>query len=51
MENKKMTFKTNLNCGGCVAKVQNDFDNAENISETALRHFLKARQIWIHLSP
>lgn len=33
MENKKMTFKTNLNCGGCVAKVQNDFDNTKNISK------------------
>lgn len=28
MENKELKFKTNLNCGGCVSKVQSDFDNA-----------------------
>lgn len=27
MENKEILFKTNLNCGGCVSKVQNDLDN------------------------
>lgn len=27
MENKEIQFKTNLNCGGCVSKVQNDLDN------------------------
>lgn len=26
MENIKLKFKTNLNCGGCVSKVQADFD-------------------------
>lgn len=26
MENTKLKFKTNLNCGGCVSKVQADFD-------------------------
>ena len=31
MENKELKFKTNLNCGGCVSKVQSDFDNAEGI--------------------
>lgn len=31
MENKELKFKTNLNCGGCVSKVQSDLDNAENI--------------------
>lgn len=31
MENKELKFKTNLNCGGCVSKVQADFDNAEGI--------------------
>lgn len=31
MENKAIKFKTNLNCGGCVAKVQNDLDNAAGI--------------------
>lgn len=31
MENKEFQFKTNLNCGGCVSKVQADLDNAEGI--------------------
>ena len=30
MENKELKFKTNLDCGGCVSKVQADFDNAED---------------------
>ncbi|MBS1666484.1 heavy-metal-associated domain-containing protein [Chitinophaga defluvii] len=29
--NKEFQFKTNLNCGGCVSKVQSDLDNAEGI--------------------
>jgi copper chaperone len=28
MENKTLQFKTNLNCGGCVSKVQADLDQA-----------------------
>jgi copper chaperone len=28
MENKTLQFKTNLNCGGCVSKVQTDLDQA-----------------------
>lgn len=31
MENKEFQFKTNLNCGGCVSKVQSDLDIAEGI--------------------
>ncbi len=30
---EKLQFKTNLNCGGCVSKVQTDLDNAPGISE------------------
>jgi len=33
MENKELKFKTTLNCGGCVSKVQSDLDNAEGIYE------------------
>lgn len=33
MESKNIQFKTNLNCGGCVAKVRADLDNAEGICE------------------
>lgn len=33
MENKEFQFKTNLNCGGCVSKVQSDLDNADGICE------------------
>lgn len=33
MENKEFKFKTNLNCGGCVAKVKSDFDSAEGVSQ------------------
>lgn len=29
--NKEYQFKTNLNCGGCVSKVQSDLDNADGI--------------------
>ncbi|HET8886420.1 MAG TPA: cation transporter [Salinimicrobium sp.] len=33
MENKMLKFKTTLNCGGCVSKVQADFDKAEGIQD------------------
>lgn len=33
MENNKLQFKTNLDCGGCVSKVKSDLDNAEGISK------------------
>lgn len=33
MENKELKFKTTLNCGGCVSKVQADFDNNEGITD------------------
>lgn len=33
MENKELKFKTNLNCGNCVSKVQPAFDSAEGIAE------------------
>ena len=33
MENKNFQFKTNINCGGCVATVKPHLDNAEGISE------------------
>ncbi len=33
MENKELKFKTNLNCGGCVSKVQSDLDNASGVCE------------------
>jgi len=31
MDNKTLKFKTNLTCGGCVAKVQADFDQASGV--------------------
>lgn len=31
METTELHFKTNLNCGGCVAKVQSDLDQAQGI--------------------
>ncbi|WP_165041409.1 heavy-metal-associated domain-containing protein [Dysgonomonas sp. ZJ709] len=30
-EQKTFTFKTNINCGGCIAKVTPDMDKAENL--------------------
>lgn len=33
MEHKELKFKTTLNCGGCVSKVQADFDNNEGIAD------------------
>jgi len=32
MENKELKFKTSLNCGGCVSKVQADLDNEVRIA-------------------
>lgn len=31
MNNKELKFKTNLNCAGCISKVQLNLDNAEGI--------------------
>jgi copper chaperone len=31
MENKEFRFKTNINCGGCIASVKPHLDNAEGI--------------------
>ena len=31
MENKECQFKTNINCGGCVASVKPHLDNAEGV--------------------
>jgi copper chaperone len=33
MENKTFKFKTNINCGGCVAAVKTQLDNAEGVCE------------------
>jgi copper chaperone len=33
MENQTLQFKTNINCGGCVAAVRSELDNAEGICE------------------
>lgn len=34
MENiqQELKFKTNINCGGCIAKVKPHLDNAEGVS-------------------
>lgn len=33
MEHNEFQFKTNLNCGGCVAKVKSDLDDAHGVGE------------------
>lgn len=33
MEQNKLKFKTTLNCGGCVSKVQEDFDNNKGVAD------------------
>lgn len=33
MENKEFQFKTNINCGGCVASVKPHLNNAEGVCE------------------
>lgn len=33
MENKEFKFKTTLDCGGCVSKVQADLDSASGIKK------------------
>lgn len=33
MENKELKFKTNINCGSCVASVKPHLDNAAGVSE------------------
>jgi len=31
MENKNLQFKTNINCGGCIASVKPYLDNADGV--------------------
>lgn len=31
MENKNLQFKTNINCGGCIASVKPHLDNADGV--------------------
>lgn len=31
MENQNLQFKTNINCGGCIASVKPHLENAEGI--------------------
>lgn len=33
MENKEFQFKTNINCGGCIASVKPHLDGAEGVCE------------------
>jgi len=33
MENQELQFKTTLNCGGCISKVQPDLDSADGIAQ------------------
>ena len=33
METKELQFKTNINCGGCIARVKPELDNAKGIRE------------------
>lgn len=33
MESKELKFKTNINCGGCIAKVKPVLDTTEGISK------------------
>ena len=33
MKSKSLKFKTNINCGGCVASVTPHLDNAEGVCE------------------
>lgn len=33
MENKELQFKTNINCGGCIASVKPHLDNKSGIAE------------------
>ena len=33
MENKEFQFKTNINCGGCIASVKPHLDKAEGIRQ------------------
>lgn len=33
MENREFQFKTNINCGGCVASVKPHLDKAEGVNE------------------
>lgn len=33
MENQKFQFKTNINCGGCVASLKPHLDDADGVCE------------------
>ncbi len=48
MENKTLQFKTNLNCGGCVAAVKPQLDNAAGICHWSVDTNNKDKVLTVH---
>lgn len=48
MENKNLQFKTNINCGSCVATVRPHLDNAEGICHWDIDTANKDKILTVH---
>lgn len=48
MENKNLQFKTNINCGACVASVKPHLDNAEGICHWEVETTNKDKILSVH---
>jgi copper chaperone len=48
MENLNIQFKTNINCGGCVATVKPHLDNAEGICHWEIDTTNKDKILTVH---
>lgn len=48
MENKNIQFKTNINCGGCVATVKPHLDDAEGICHWDIDTASKDKILTVH---
>ena len=48
MENKNIQFRTNINCGGCVATVKPHLDNAEGICHWDIDTANKDKILTVH---
>lgn len=48
MENQEFQFKTNINCGGCVASVKPHLDNVEGICHWSVDTTSKDKILSVH---
>lgn len=48
MENETLKFKTNINCGGCIAAVKPHLDNEKGISSWEVDTTSKDKILTVH---